>query len=124
MVPSQDSQPRQRCYRVRYQARFDAETSATLEDLAKTLHRKRGRILRYLMQWGLSRSEGWIVDQSIPASSHLVPMLLEPTLRQQVQDAATAHGTNVAAWLRQAMRQVTLEDFPASWRGGDGPSVA
>jgi hypothetical protein len=38
-----------------------------------------------------------------------------------VQDAAAAHGVSVAAWLRQAMRQVTPGDFPASWRAGSEP---
>jgi predicted transcriptional regulator len=46
-------------------------------------------------------------------------MLVGPDLLQQVQEAAEAHGVSVAAWLRQAMRQVTLADFPASWRAGD-----
>jgi predicted transcriptional regulator len=32
-----------------------------------------------------------------------------------VQDAAATHRTSVAAWLRHAMRQVTPDDFPASW---------
>jgi predicted DNA-binding protein len=45
-----------------------------------------------------------------------VGMLLEPELLQQMQNAAVAHGTTVAAWVRHAMRQVTIEDFPASWR--------
>ena len=36
-----------------------------------------------------------------------------------MHEAADAHGIRVAVWLRQAMRQVTLEDFPASWRAGD-----
>jgi hypothetical protein len=33
-----------------------------------------------------------------------------------VQDAADAHGVTVAGWLRHAIRQVSLKDFPASWR--------
>jgi hypothetical protein len=49
-------------------------------------------------------------------------MLVEPDLLQQVQDAAESHGVAVAVWLRQAMRQVTLEDFPDSWRAGEGGS--
>ena len=48
----------------------------------------------------------------------LVPVLLEPTLLQQVQDAARVLGVSAAAWLRQAIRQISLEDFPASWRAG------
>jgi predicted transcriptional regulator len=104
---------------VRYQARLDAETQATLEDLAKTLHRKRGEILRHVMQWGLTHGDAWTIDRSSPASMHLVPVLLEPTLQQQVQDAAAAHGVTAAAWLRQALRQVTIGDFPDSWRAGE-----
>jgi predicted HicB family RNase H-like nuclease len=117
-----EPQPRQRRYSVRYQARLDAELHGKLANLAKTLRRKRGQILRHVMQWGIPRSGGWIVEQSIPASSHQVPMLLEPTLGQQVQAAAAAHGTSVAAWVRQAMREVTLEDFPKSWRAGEKTS--
>lgn len=64
---------------------------------------------------------GWTIDQSISASPHLVPVLLEPAILQQVQDAAAAHGVTAASWLREAMRQVTLEDFPASWRAGSEP---
>jgi hypothetical protein len=46
-------------------------------------------------------------------------MLVEPELLQQMRDAADAHGASVAVWLRQAMWQVTLEDFPASWHMGN-----
>jgi hypothetical protein len=50
-------------------------------------------------------------------------MLVEPDLLYQVQEAAESHRVPVAAWLRQAMRQVTHQDFPPSWhaeaaRGG------
>jgi hypothetical protein len=67
------------------------------------------------MQWALARSHGWTVDQATPDHPHLVHMLVDPDLRQQMQDAAAAHGVSVAAWVRQAMRQVTPEDFPPSW---------
>ena len=40
------------------------------------------------------------------------------TLLQQVQEAAAVHGAAVAAWVRHAMRQVRIDDFPASWRAG------
>ena len=73
------------------------------------------------MQWGIGHSKSWTIEQSVPASTHLVPMLLEPMLRQQVQDAAAAHGVSMAAWVRQAMRQVTRADFPPSWRAGETP---
>ena len=107
--------PRQRQYSMRYQARLDGETYATLETLTKTFHRKRGPILLYVMQWGLSRSASWSIDQSIPTKVHPVPLLLEPELLQQVQDAAAVHGATVAAWIRHAIRQISGADFPPSW---------
>jgi hypothetical protein len=66
------------------------------------------------MQWGLGHPEGWSIDLSIPDRPHLVHMLVDPGLPQQVQDAAYAHDLTVAAWLWHAMRQVTIEDFPES----------
>jgi hypothetical protein len=49
------------------------------------------------MQWGLHHSEGWTIYQSSPTTVHLVPVLLEPKLLQQVQDATAVHGVTVAA---------------------------
>src|SRR5262245_49032965 len=43
MVSSQEPQPQQRCYSVRYQARLDGETHGKLVDLVKTVHRKRSQ---------------------------------------------------------------------------------
>jgi hypothetical protein len=43
-------------------------------------------------------------------------MLLEPELLQQVQEAAATHGATVAAWARQMLREVRIDDFPESWR--------
>ena len=68
------------------------------------------------MQWGLTQTKGWTVDMAVPGTVRTLGMLLEPELLQQVQEAAAAHGATVAAWVRHAMRQVTIEDFPASWR--------
>jgi predicted transcriptional regulator len=119
MNPMSAPKPRQRRYSARRQARLDAETHAKLEELARAFHRKRGAILRFVMGWGLTHTMGWAVDRSIPASVHLVPMLVEPALLQQVQAATAAHGADVAAWERHAMRQVTQEDFPPSWRAGE-----
>jgi hypothetical protein len=47
MNPPLEPQPRQRRYSIRYQARLEAETMTTLEELAGTFHRKRGQILRH-----------------------------------------------------------------------------
>jgi predicted transcriptional regulator len=116
MAALQVSQPRTRRYSVRYQARLDAETHTKLEELAAAFHRKRSAILHSVMQWGLTQTRGWTVGMAIPGTVRTVSILLEPALLQHVQEAAAAHGTTVAAWVRHAMRQVTIEDFPASWR--------
>jgi hypothetical protein len=71
------------------------------------------------MQWGLVYTHGWTVDPSIPDRAHLVHMLVALELLQQVQEAAAVHGADVAAWERYAMRLVTREDFPPSWRAGE-----
>jgi hypothetical protein len=71
-----------------------------LEDLAKTLHRKRGQILKQLMQWGIPHSGGWSIDQSIPAAPHLVEHFDKP--RAEV--------------IRQLITQARPEDFPQSWQ--------
>jgi predicted transcriptional regulator len=119
MHPPPEPQPRQRRYRVRHQARLDAETHAKLEALACTFRRKRAAILRYVMQWALAHAEGWTVDHSIPSSMHLVTILMDPELLPQVQAAAAAHGASMATWVREAVRQVTPQDFPDSWHAGD-----
>jgi predicted DNA-binding protein len=115
----QDPQPRHVRDRVRYQARLDAETVGTLEALSRAFHRKRGQVLRHVMPWGITHGTAWTIDRSIPASPHIVPLLLEPALLQQVHDAAAAHGASVAAWLRHALRHVTPADFPPSWQAGE-----
>jgi hypothetical protein len=94
---SPEHQPRQRRYSARHEARLDEETHAKLEALGQTFHRKRVPILRFVMQWGLTQTKGWTVNASIPASAHLVPLLMTPELVQQVQDAADTHGVSVAA---------------------------
>jgi predicted DNA-binding protein len=114
--PPSDPQPRQRRYRARHQARLDADTHAKLEELASTCHCKRSAILRFVTQWGLRHSEGWTVDQSPVVAVPPVPVLLEPNLLQQVQDTAAAHCASIAAWLREAVRRITADNFPASWR--------
>jgi hypothetical protein len=116
MHPPPELRPRHRRYSVRRQARLDAETYAKLEALALTFRQKRAAILRYVMQWGLAHTTGWTIDASIPDRLHLVRMLVEPGLFQQVQDTADAHGVSVAAWVRHAMRQVTPEDFLPGWQ--------
>jgi hypothetical protein len=70
------------------------------------------------MQWGLAQTGGWTVDLAVPGTVRTVGMLLESELLRQVQEAAAVHGASMAAWLREAVRRVTIDDFPASWRAG------
>jgi hypothetical protein len=119
MTKVEEHPPQQSPYSIRRQARLDGDTHAKLEELTKAFHRKRGAILRYVLQWGLAHTQGWTLDRSAPATPHPVTMLVEPELLRQVQAAADAYGASVAAWERHAMRQVTPEDFPASWRAGE-----
>ena len=116
MNPPRAPQARHVRYSVRHQARLDVETHTKLEELAAAFPRKRSAILRYVMQWGLTQTGGWTVNMAVPSTVHTVGMLLEPELLQQVQDAAAIHGVSMAAWLREAMRRVTPEDFQESWR--------
>jgi predicted DNA-binding protein len=118
MHPPPETRPRHRRHSVRRQARLDAETHAKLAALTRTFHRTRAQILRSVMHWGLAHTQPWTVDLSIPERPYLVPLLVAPELLPQVQ-AADAHGASVAAWLRHAMRQVTCDDFPPSWRAGE-----
>jgi predicted transcriptional regulator len=116
MTPPQAPQPRHVRYSVRYQARLDAETHAKLEELAAAFHRKRSAILRHAMPWGLTQTRGWTVDRAVPGTVRPVGMLLAPELLQQVQEAAATHGATGAAWVRQMLREVRIDDFPESWR--------
>jgi hypothetical protein len=119
VTPPSAPQPRQRRSSVRYQARRDAQTHATREALTKTFQRKRAPILRSVMRWGLSHSGGWTMDPSLPAAVHLVHVLVQPALVQHVQTAAAHQKVRAAVSLRQALRLVTPEDFPPSWRAGE-----
>jgi hypothetical protein len=119
MTPPRMPYPRHVRYSVRHQARLDAETHAKLEANPLTFHRKRSAILRFVLRWGLTHTQGGAGEQTIHVTVPPVPVLLEPELLQQVQKAAAVHGTSLAAWVRHAMRHDTAEDFPASWRLGE-----
>jgi hypothetical protein len=118
MTPPRAPHPRHVRYTARWQARFDGETRAKIEELACIFHRKRGPVLRYVIRWRLTQTRGWTVDMAVPGTVRTVGMLLEPELLQQVQKAAATHGAGVGPWLRHALRQVTTEAFPESWRAG------
>jgi hypothetical protein len=119
--PRSNRGPRQRHYTARHQARLDGQTHAKLEELARTSRRKRSAILRYVIQWGLRHSAGLTIDRSTVSGVPPVPVLLEPELHLRAREAAAAHGVSMAAWLREAMRRITADDFPASWRTAETP---
>jgi predicted transcriptional regulator len=97
---------------VRYEARLDAETHAKVEGLAHTLHRTCAAVLRHVLQWGLTDTHGWTIERTEPATVRTLHVLLDPALLQQVQAAARAQGTSIAAWLREAVRRVTPAAMP------------
>ena len=117
-MPSTPSQPRHKRFSIRWQARLDPDTYAKLHELAQRLHRKQAQILRHVMMWALDHPHTWSPDHQRPDSTRLVHMLIDPELCQRVQDVAGGQSVSVAAWVRQAMRHMTREDFPASGRAG------
>jgi hypothetical protein len=92
MTPPRAPHPRHVRYSARWQARFDGETRAKIEELACIFHRKRGPVLRYVIRWRLTQTRGWTVDMAVPGTVRTVGMLLEPELLQQVQKAAATTG--------------------------------
>jgi len=104
---------------IRVDARLDAMTRAKVDDLATRFHQPRAAVLSHIMQWGLSREQRRALNQSesqgpVRHLSCYVPV----ALHARVQQAAAAAGVHTAPWLRQMIRQVTPEDFPASWHEG------
>jgi predicted transcriptional regulator len=71
------------------------------------------------MQWGIRHSEGWTINRSPVVAVPPVPVLLEPELIQQVQEVAAAQGVSMVEWLREAMRRIAADDFPASWHANE-----
>jgi len=114
-----DDGPSHRRDSARYQARLDAALSATLEDLARTVHRTRGMVLRGVMPWGLVQTKRWSMARSPVVAVPPVPVLVPPALLAQVQDAAASHGVTMAVWLRHALPQIAADDVPASRQAGE-----
>jgi hypothetical protein len=119
VTPRPVPQPRQRRSSVRSQARLDAQTYATREVLTQTFRRTRAPILRHVMRWGLSHSGDWPTDPSLPAAVRLVHMLVGPALVPHVQTAADQQKVRAAVYWHQALRLITPEDLPPSWRAGE-----
>jgi predicted DNA-binding protein len=122
MNPPPDHNSRVPRSTVRMDARLDAMMRAKLEDLAAAFHRSRAAVLREVMQWGLGRGpvrKPQRDDTHGPFRSLFFEVKAD--LHQQVGEAARAVGMDVAPWLRHLLREITVADFPASWRAGDVP---
>jgi predicted transcriptional regulator len=115
--PVPDYRPGQQRVAVRTDARLDAATRQKVDDLATRFDQPRAAVLSQIMQWGLSRERTAPPDQGDACSPvrHFY-FYVASELYEQVQQAATAAGVKIAPWLRHMVRQVTIQDFPASWQ--------
>ena len=117
MPPDQQSHPPRAS--IRMDARLDAATRATLEDLIAHVHRSRTAVLRQVMQWGLSRPQMGTVDAGdAPGPVTHLFVTVAPELHEQMRRPAATAGFSSAAWLRHLLRQITRADFPESWQRG------
>ena len=98
-------------------ARLDLMTRAKIDDFAIRFQRPRAAVLCHIMQWGLMSEHTGTLDQRDAQGPvrHLYGYV-ESELHARVQQAATAAGVNIAAWLRSMVRQITSTDVPASWQ--------
>jgi hypothetical protein len=112
-----DDLPRAPRSSIRTDARLDAMTRAKVDDLATHFHQPRAAVLSYIREWGLGREQTRPLDQDDAQGPvrHLY-LYVQSDLHERVEKAATAVGVRLAPWLRHMVRQITIEDFPASWR--------
>jgi hypothetical protein len=90
-----------------------------VDDLARHFHQPRAAVLRHIMRWGLSHGQTGPLDRDdAHGSVRYLACSVASVLHQQVPQAAAAIGVKTARWLRQMIRQVTPEEFPASWHEG------
>jgi hypothetical protein len=122
IVNPPNHRPRQPHHNMHMDARLDALTRAKREGLATQSHRSRAAALRQVMRWGLSREPLGHVnrDDTQGPVQHLF-FVTESALHQEVRQAAEDAGADIAPWLRHMLREITVVDFPASWRAGDAP---
>jgi hypothetical protein len=55
---------------------------------------------RVVRPWGLTHSPRWIIERFIPSTGQTGALPVAPDRLQAVQEAATAYGATVAAWVR------------------------
>jgi hypothetical protein len=98
-------------------ARLDATTRQKVDNLARHFRQPRAAVLCQIMAWGLSREQTGPLDQGeSPGQVRHLHLYVPSELHEHVEKAATAAGVKIAPWLRHMVRQITIEDFPASWQ--------
>jgi hypothetical protein len=90
---------------------------AKVDELAKRFHQPRAAVVCHIMHWGLSRGQAETRDGGASEGPvrHLY-LYVDTALHAQVEKSATAVGMHIAPWLRAMVRQITIDDFPASWQ--------
>lgn len=102
---------------IRTDARLDSTTRQKVDDLAQRFHQPRAAVLTSIMHWGLSREPPEPLDQGESQGPvHLLHLYVSADLHEHIKKAAAAAGLQIASWLRHMVRQVTIQDFPASWQ--------
>jgi predicted DNA-binding protein len=115
--PLPDRRPGQQRAAVRTDARLDAATRQTVDDLATRFDRPRAAVLCQIMAWGLSRAQPAHLDQGeSPGPVRHLSLYVASDLHEHVEQAAAAVGVKAAPWLRYMVRQNSITDFPASWQ--------
>ena len=101
---------------IRMDARLDATTQAKVDDLAQYFHQPQAAVVCHIMHWGLSYRRAEMRDGGASEGPvrHLY-LNVDTALHAQVEQAVTAAGMDIAPWLRTMVRQITIDDFPASW---------
>lgn len=113
-----DHWPGEPRYHASLEVHLDAETHKKLTRFVTAFRRSQSEVIRQVLPWGLTHGQSWQVDRGRRPAPHHIVVRLEPELRQQVEEAATTAGGDISSWLRHALRQVTVADFPASWQAG------
>jgi hypothetical protein len=115
MLSTRRDRPQQ--YTCRLEVHLDPATQTKITRFVTAFRRCQSVVLRHVFEWGLSHGQGWTLDRHRPLGRATRSSLrLEPELRERVEAAATTAGGDISAWLRHAVQQVTVADFPVSWQ--------
>jgi macrodomain Ter protein organizer (MatP/YcbG family) len=112
--------PRPHRYTVRLNTTLDPASDARLMAFIEAFRRPRGQVLRQVLEWSVQ--QGWtglVSHDRASGTPHPVSALVTPALAAQVHRSIDAAGVSLARWLRHALHQITLADFPARWQDVD-----